>query len=374
VQVKALAGGLTLAANDDTGPAATASPVNADTFANNKAIASYTGGGSGLPQAAGAGVGGSTEVTNSTVNNNSALAVGSGTGVEFCGFAPATCSGALDHAGPGLARLALGGLAALKARAPRPAAASTALFAGIPGTAGAARPAGLGGIVLGQVRAVAKLLIQAGPNPAGTARRAAADMILASAYTGGGGIGAMTGPISNSTVFGNVANANSTGAGEALAQGGGVGEGSSLTNATIAVNQATAGGVSGGMVQGGGLGTSTPMTNTIVAGNTPTDCGVATSADGGGNLDSDGSCGLAAANGSVSAGYAGLGLLASNGGRTKTLALTTGSQAIGLGLAATCESLAGPAGVADTDQRGFARNSAARGACDSGAYDTGGTP
>jgi hypothetical protein len=199
-------------------------------------------------------------------------------------------------------------------------------------------------------------------------------MVLVSAYTGGGGIGALTGPVSNTTVAQNVANANSTGAGEALAQGGGIGEGSSLVSATIAINQATAGGVSGAMVQGGGLGTATPMTNTIVAGNTPTDCGVVTGTDGGGNLDSDGTCGLSAANGSVSAGYAGLGLLASNGGPTQTLALTTGSQAIGLGLAATCESVTGPAGAADTDQRGVARNSAARWVCDSGAYDTGGTP
>ncbi|MGH3156009.1 MAG: choice-of-anchor Q domain-containing protein, partial [Streptosporangiaceae bacterium] len=127
------------------------------------------------------------------------------------------------------------------------------------------------------------------------------------------------------------------------------------------------------MVQGGGLGSSTPMTNTIVAGNSPTDCGVATSTDGGGNLDTDGTCGLSAANGSVSSGYAGLGPLASDGGPTQTLALTTGSQAIGLGLAATCETVTGPTGTADTDQRGDARNSAARGVCDSGAYDTGGT-
>jgi hypothetical protein len=127
-------------------------------------------------------------------------------------------------------------------------------------------------------------------------------------------------------------------------------------------------------VQGGGVGSSTPMTNTIVAGNSPTDCGIATSADNGGNLDTDGTCGLSAATGSVSAGYAGLAVPASNGGSTQTLALTPGSQAIGLGLAATCETVTGPTGAADTDQRGDARNSAARGACDSGAYDTAGTP
>jgi hypothetical protein len=60
------------------------------------------------------------------------------------------------------------------------------------------------------------------------------------------------------------------------------------------------------------------------------------------------------------------------GGPTRTRALRAGSQAIGLGLAATCEQLTGPAGVADTDRRGSARRSAQRGVCDSGAFDTGG--
>jgi hypothetical protein len=349
VQVNVIGGGLSLAANDDSG--STASPVNADTFAGDKAISSYTGTGSGLAQAAGGGVSGATQITNSTVNNDSALSVGSGTGAEVSGFAGVQ---------QGLSRLALTHLAASTAREQLPA-----------GTAASAR---LAKVLQGQAQATTRDLIRAHQAVAATARRSTAADILASAYSAGGGLGVLTGPVSNSTVAQNVANANSTGAGAALAQGGGIGQGSSLVNATIAINTATAGGVSGGMVSGGGLGTSTPMTNTIVAGNSPTDCGAATSTDGGGNLDTDGTCGLSAANGSVSAGYAGLGLLVSNGGPTQTLALTTGSQAIGLGLAATCEGVTGPAGVADTDQRGIARNSAARGVCDSGAYDTGGTP
>ncbi|HEX4061502.1 MAG TPA: choice-of-anchor Q domain-containing protein [Streptosporangiaceae bacterium] len=368
VQVNAIGGGLTVATNDETGSAA--SPVNADTFAGNKAIATYTGGGAGLPQAAGGGIGGSTSVTNSTVNNNSALAVGSGTGVEVTGF---------GQASQGLRRLGasdspLAGLAALTVHAPHPAAASTTGPDHLAAVAGSARLPRLAATVQGQIWATETLLIPARPNAAASPRRSDAAEILASAITGGGGIGTMTGPISNTTVFQNVANSNSTGAGEALAQGGGVGLGSSLVNSTIAINQATAGGVSGGMVQGGGVGTSTPITNAIVAGNSPTDCGAATSADGGGNLDTDGTCGLSAANGSVSAGYAGLGPLASNGGPTQTLALTTGSQAISLGLAAACETVTGPGGAADADQRGDARNNPARGTCDSGAYDTGGTP
>jgi len=69
-----------------------------------------------------------------------------------------------------------------------------------------------------------------------------------------------------------------------------------------------------------------------------------------------------------------LGPLAPNGGPTQTMALQPGSPAIGAGDAATCESLVGPTGVTDTDQRGQPRNAAARGACDLGAYDTGVAP
>jgi hypothetical protein len=114
------------------------------------------------------------------------------------------------------------------------------------------------------------------------------------------------------------------------------------------------------------------MANTIITSNAPTDCGAVNGADSGGNLDSDGTCGLTAGRHSVSAGAAHLGPLAHNGGTTLTQALRTGSRAIGLGIAATCEqTAAGPAGVLDTDQRGHARNSARRGACDSGAFDAG---
>ena len=120
------------------------------------------------------------------------------------------------------------------------------------------------------------------------------------------------------------------------------------------------------------MGVWTLMANTIVAGNAPADCGAVNGADSGGNLDTDGTCGLTAARHSVSAGAARLGPLAHNGGTTLTQALRAGSRAIGLGIAATCEQIAvGPAGALDTDQRGSARNSAHRGACDSGAFDAG---
>ncbi|HVC68667.1 MAG TPA: Ig domain-containing protein [Acidimicrobiales bacterium] len=62
-----------------------------------------------------------------------------------------------------------------------------------------------------------------------------------------------------------------------------------------------------------------------------------------------------------------LGALGHNGGPTETLALLSGSPAIGAGAAADCE--ASP--VNDLDQRGDARNATVRG-CDIGAYDSGG--
>jgi hypothetical protein len=113
--------------------------------------------------------------------------------------------------------------------------------------------------------------------------------------------------------------------------------------------------------------------NTIISGNTPTDCGANTSKDNGGNLDSDGTCKLTKPT-SISKGIANLGPLQNNGGPTQTEALLLGSQAINLGLGATCLTLVGPDGVThDTDQRGVARgNSAGRPACDSGAWDSGG--
>lgn len=204
------------------------------------------------------------------------------------------------------------------------------------------------------------------------ARPADAGVAIDSALTTGGGIGGLTGPAVNTTISGNAASATSTGTGLASTAGGGIDQAAALVSDTIAGNTAVATGPAGSAASGGGVATSTSLANTIVAGNSPADCGAPAGADLGGNLDSDGSCGVSAGNGSISAGQARLGGLRDNGGPARTRALRAGSQAIGLGLAATCEQDAGPSGVADTDQRGAARNSAARGVCDSGAYDTGG--
>src|SRR5581483_12129995 len=83
---------------------------------------------------------------------------------------------------------------------------------------------------------------------------------------------------------------------------------------------------------------SLDLTNTIVTGGSPVDCsggGVFSSGThghgsaAGHNLDSDGSCGLSASNGDLPHTAPMLGPLANNGGLTHTMALQSGSPAIG---------------------------------------------
>ncbi len=126
-----------------------------------------------------------------------------------------------------------------------------------------------------------------------------------------------------------------------------------LTNSTVSGNTASS---VGGIFNDFG-GTLT-LKNTIVA-NSPSggDCfGTITSA--GYNLDSDGTCGLAAA-GDISNTDPLLGPLADNGGPTLTHALLAGSPAIDAG-SPDCPPPA-------TDQRGVVRPQGA--ACDIGAYE-----
>ena len=335
-------GAITLATNENSG--STASAISNSAFVGNQAVASYTGTGAGIAQSTGAAIGGSQGIVNSTVNNNTATATGTGTGVPVL-FSSVQPSHTLMP------------LASSLVKAPRQLTARS----------------------LGSVAATAKTELhtviqrllptrqpQVSPDLSGT--------IVTTALVAGGGIGALSNLASNTTVSGNTASATSNGTAPAINQGGGIAAStSSLINDTIAGNTATATGPTGSTVTGGGVGSATALDNTVVAGNTPTDCGAPASIDGGGNLDTDGSCGLSAANGSISGGIADLGPLGYNGGTIQTQPLETGSQAIGLGLAATCELLTGPTGTTDTDERGNPRNSAARGACDSGAYDTGGT-
>ncbi len=137
--------------------------------------------------------------------------------------------------------------------------------------------------------------------------------------------------------------------------------GMQLTNDTITGNQ---GSEAGGIYQPADL---SGIVNTIVAGNVGGDCysgptGVV--ADQGYNLDSDGTCFATGGVGNTPevAGdlvgvNADLGVLADNGGPTKTDAPLAGSPAIGAALASACP-------VAD--QRGVTRPAA----CDMGAYQT----
>ena len=153
-----------------------------------------------------------------------------------------------------------------------------------------------------------------------------------------------------------------------------------VRNATIAGN--TALGWGPGSSGAGAIGTSpTPtfflpyqveLANTIVEPGAPAsgpsavaDC-IGLVVDAGYNLEhGDGTCGFA---GHAVSGDPRLGQLAPNGGQTLTMALGGGSSAIGAGSSPICD-LAGGAGL---DQRGAPRNEAVRGACDIGAFDTGG--
>ena len=82
----------------------------------------------------------------------------------------------------------------------------------------------------------------------------------------------------------------------------------------------------------------------------------------GGNVISDGSCGFNQPGDHVVA-DAGLGAFGDNGGLVNTVLLNGSSVAVRNGLATNCEA---------TDGRGTVRNVAARGGCDSGAYEFGG--
>ncbi len=138
-----------------------------------------------------------------------------------------------------------------------------------------------------------------------------------------------------------------------------------LTNCTVAGNSAPQSG--GGMYNAG----TTTLTNTIVAGNTnkssaASDVGVGTnlSSDSSNNMIGSGGAGglTNGVNGNIVA-PASLGLapLGYYGGPTQTVALLPGSAAINA-------VPAGAAGTPATDQRGFARNTAAK--TDIGAFQT----
>jgi CSLREA domain-containing protein len=132
-----------------------------------------------------------------------------------------------------------------------------------------------------------------------------------------------------------------------------------VTNSTLSGNAANGAGAPGGDIyQDSGQGAVT-LKNTIVANSTAGgNCG-GIIANGGNNLDSGATCGWGSNNNSLSNVDPKLGLLASNGGRTQTMALLTGSPAINKGTDAGCPG---------TDQRGIARPQGTH--CDIGAYES----
>jgi hypothetical protein len=180
--------------------------------------------------------------------------------------------------------------------------------------------------------------------------------------------------VENSTISGNTATFLGGGL---FAHGGSV----SIVNSTVAGNSVQSGGLGGGITAEGPTTTFT-LSNTIVAGNTAPggastyqDCygEAAAFADGPGghNLIAAAGCSglVAGVNGDqVDVPQPGLLPLGNYGGPTDTVALQADSPAIGAGSAATC----GSGAIGNADQRGDARNTAGRGTCDIGAYDTAG--
>jgi len=186
----------------------------------------------------------------------------------------------------------------------------------------------------------------------------------------------------------------------ALQNGIGVGSSSTSANTLSVINSTIADNTADGIldthedqitlqedtISGNSVGLGAPqakaaLTNTVLAGNSTADCVVAPLSGSENNLigvdnaGSNSSCAsLAGVDGNVVGTTtdpvkADLGPLGNNGGPTQTMALEPGSPAIGAGNPTACAA----APVNDLDQRGDPRNAPARGTCDIGAYDTGGT-
>jgi hypothetical protein len=188
--------------------------------------------------------------------------------------------------------------------------------------------------------------------------------ILFSGETGAGG-----GISNNATLM----VTNSTFSGNSAGTGGGIENGgtATLTNSTFSGNSATRFTVSpGGAIANEGVVTSI---NTLLAASSSGNCGGGSVvADGGHNLDDDGSCGFSSARRSLSKTNPVLNPagLQDNGGPTQTIALLSGSPAIDAGDQTVC---AAPP-VNNRDQRNFVRPGSGHVACSIGAYEADALP
>jgi Bacterial Ig-like domain (group 3)/Divergent InlB B-repeat domain len=135
----------------------------------------------------------------------------------------------------------------------------------------------------------------------------------------------------------------------------------SLTNSTFSNNRASN---AGAAIKNSG---TAQIQNTIFAGSTGGNCAGGVT-DGGYNLADDATCGFTAtgSQNSVTAGNVNLGSPFNNGGATKTLALGSGSIAIGVIPAGTN----GCATTVTKDQRGVERPGDLNGNCSIGAYES----
>ena len=190
-----------------------------------------------------------------------------------------------------------------------------------------------------------------------------------SCLAGGGGIyqegGTVT--ITDSTLSGNSASSTSGCTSDCVVEGGGVfnnGGTLTVTNSTLSGNSASTSGCTNICeAEGGGIHDDGAeiIGATIVANSTGGNCDSPVTTDLGYNLEDDAgaSCGFSSADYDVVGQNPDLGPLQGNGGPTQTMALQTGSPAIGLVNSATL--------CASPDQRGSTRPSPF---CDSGAYET----
>jgi len=158
--------------------------------------------------------------------------------------------------------------------------------------------------------------------------------------------------ITNSTFSGNRAGDNG-GYGGAIRSAN-----TTVTNCTFSGNRA---GIGGGISNANRDNLSIAITNTIIANSTlGGNCDSIVGAEGGHNLDSDGTCNFGPATDPKLAP-----VLGDNGGPTKTFALLVGSPAINAGDQAICTT----APVNNRDQRGYVRPGGGASSCSIGAFE-----